>query len=156
MNKQIKQQKREPQATQIEIPIPWKEFKTKIEEYKTNLWSHAWETDPQFKHTKLFYAKPNKKKSKPVMKTGTYKLGAWIKGITGHNNLAHFQSKPHSEIDPTYRLGMQSNKTLHHIMTDCEATAFLQLDNKTPWPDMPCEIKKHFSTTPKNLPTNGI
>ena len=32
---------------------------------------------------------------------GTHMLSTWIKGITGHNNLAYFQSKLNTEIDPT-------------------------------------------------------
>ena len=66
-------------------------------------------------------------------------LEAWIKGITGHNNLAYFQSKLNPEIDPTCRLCEQENETLHHLMTSCEATSPLQMDimqNKTPLPDM--------------------
>ena len=62
-------------------------------------------------------------------------LSTWIKGITGHNNLAYFQSKLNTEIDPTCRLCLQANETLHHLMTDCEATTSLQLDimkNKIP------------------------
>ena len=64
-------------------------------------------------------------------------LSTWIKGITGHNNLAYFQSKLNTEIDPTCRLCLQANETLHHLMTDCEATTSLQMDimkNKIPLP----------------------
>ena len=53
---------------------------------------------------------------------GTCMLSTWIKGITGHNNLAYFQSKLNAEIDPICRLCHQANETLHHLMTDCEAT----------------------------------
>ena len=31
---------------------------------------------------------------------GTYMLSIWIKSVTGHNNLAYFQSKLNPEIDP--------------------------------------------------------
>ena len=50
-----------------------------------------------------------------------------------------FQSKLNTEIDPTCRLCLQANETLHHLMTDCEATTSLLLDimkNKIPLPDM--------------------
>ena len=72
-------------------------------------------------------------------------LSTWIKGITGHNNLACFQSKLHYEIDPTCRLCLQANLTFHHLMTDCEATTSLQLDimkNKIPLPDMTWSVKE--------------
>ena len=44
---------------------------------------------------------------------GTYMLSTWIKSITGHNNLAYFESKLNLEIDPTCRLWLQANETLH-------------------------------------------
>ena len=72
-------------------------------------------------------------------------LSAWIRGITGHNNLAYFQSKLNPEIDPTCRLCRQDNETMHHLMTSCEATSKLQLDilqNKIPLPDMSWSVIK--------------
>ena len=42
-------------------------------------------------------------------------------------------------IDPTCRLCLQANETLHHLMTDCEATYAIQMDimkNQIPLPDM--------------------
>ena len=69
---------------------------------------------------------------------------SWIKSITGHNNLAYFQSKLNPEIDPTCRLCLQANETLHHLMTDCEATSSLQLDlmkKQIPLPDMTWSVK---------------
>ena len=75
---------------------------------------------------------------------GTYIWSAWIKSITGHNNLAYFQSKLKQEIDPTCRLSLPAHETLHHLMTDCEATTSLQMDimkNKIPIPDMTWSLK---------------
>ena len=70
---------------------------------------------------------------------GTYVLSTWIKDISGHDNLAYFQLKLDPEIDPTCRLFLQSDETLHHLMIDCEATTSIQLDimkNKIPMPDI--------------------
>ena len=109
----------------IQTDIPWKVVKNKIEEYTTSNWRHRWVSSPHYKHTKLFYEFPNKSKSKYILKMGTYKLSVWIKDITGHNNLAYFQSKLNNKIDPTCRLCLQANETLHHLMTDCQATSSL-------------------------------
>ena len=57
----------------------------------------------------------------------------------------YFQSYLDPEIDPTCRLCLQANETLHHLLTDCEATTSIQLDimkNKTPLPDMPWSVKE--------------
>ena len=81
---------------------------------------------------------------------GTYMLSTWIKSITWHNNLAYFQSKLNPEIDPTCRLYLQANETLHHLMTS------LQMDimkNQIPLPDMTWSVKdrKQIYTAPSNL-----
>ena len=62
----------------------------------------------------------------------------------GQHNLAYFQSKIHPEIEPTCRLCEQGPETLHHSMTDCEATTNIQLDimkNKKKLPDMTWSVK---------------
>ena len=110
---------------ETQTPMPWQIAKSKIEEYTASKWKQKWVTPPQYKHTKLFYNSPSKNKSKHVLKMGTYMLSTWIKRITGHNNLAYFQSKLNPEIDPTCRLCLQANETLHHSMTNCEATTTL-------------------------------
>ena len=53
-------------------------------------------------------------------------------------------AKFNTEIDPICRLCLQANETLHHLMTDCEATTSLQLDimkSKIPLPDMTWSVK---------------
>ena len=68
----------------------------------------------------------------------------WIKGIPGHINLAYFQSNVQPDIDPTCRLCLQANETLHHLMTEYEAITTSQLDimkNKIPLPDMTWSVK---------------
>ena len=112
---------------EAKTPIPWQVAKSKIEEYTTFQWKQKWIAAPQYKHTELFYNSPNKNKSKYIMKMGTYMLSTLIKSMTGHNNLAYFQSKLNPEIDPTCRLYLHANETLNHLMTDCEATTSLQM-----------------------------
>ena len=87
-------------------------------------------------------------------------LSTWIKSITGHNNLAYFQSKLNSEIDSTFRLYLQANETAHHLMTDWEATTSLHMDimkNQIPPPDVTWSVKvKQVYTTPTNPLTDDI
>ena len=75
---------------QIKTPIPWQVAKNKIEEYTTNKWTGKWNSDPQYKHTKLFHTSRNKNQAKHMLKMGSYTIRTCIKSITGHNNLAHF------------------------------------------------------------------
>ena len=89
----------------------------KIEDFATNIWKKTWENDPQYKPTKLFHASQNINKSQHILKMGTNKLGTCIKGITGLNNLAYFQS--------------------NHLMTDCEATT-----RWIPLPDMIWSVRE--------------
>ena len=93
-----------------------------IEEYTTGIWSNRWKSDTRFKLTKEFYAAPNKLKSKGVLNMSSLTLSTWVKGITGHNNLAYFQSKLDKEISPVCRLCNEDTKTLSHLISKCEAT----------------------------------
>ena len=92
----------------------------------------------QYKHTKLFHDLPNKKNRNTSWKwVHRYMLSTWFKSLTEQNSLTYFQSKLNPEIDPTCRLCLQANETLHHLMTDCEATISLQMDilkNQIPLP----------------------
>ena len=88
-------------------------------------------------------------------------LTTWIKSITGHNNLAYFQSKLNPEIDPACRLCLKANETLHHLMTDCEATMLLQMDimkNQIPLADITWSVKdiNKIYTIPTNPFTDDI
>ena len=49
---------------QAETRKPWTQIKHEIEEYTMGIWSNRWKSDTRFKHTKEFYAAPNKMKSK--------------------------------------------------------------------------------------------
>ena len=71
-------------------------------------------------------------------------LSTWIKGKTGHNKLTYFQSKLNLKIDPTCRLCLQADDTLHFLISECEATTLLQLEiiqSKIPLPDMSWSVK---------------
>ena len=61
-------------------------------------------TGCQYKHTRLFYAAPNKQKAKHVLKMGTGMLAQWIKRVTRQYNLAYFQPRLKPEIYPSCRL----------------------------------------------------
>ena len=43
---------------QIENTIPWQVAKRKIEDHTTNKWANKWNSDLQYKNTKLFYGTP--------------------------------------------------------------------------------------------------
>ena len=49
---------------QAETRKMWTQIKHEIEEYTAEIWSNRWKSDTRFKHTKEFYAAPNKMKSK--------------------------------------------------------------------------------------------
>ena len=82
----------------------------------------------------------NKNKTNYILKMGTHMLGTWIKSITGHNT-SNLNSTP-KLILPVGCL--KANETLHHLMTDCETTALLQMDimkNQFPITDMTWSVK---------------
>ena len=93
-------------------------------------------------------------KSKRDYATKHTKSSLIIAGITGHNNLAYFQSKLDPCISPRCRLCGGAYETLYHLMTDYEATCHEQtniLKNKIPLPDGNWSIKDtmDFISSPK-------
>ena len=55
------------------------------------------------------------------------------------------EDKSSSDKGEQIRLCLQEKETLHHLMTDCEATTSLQLEimnNKIPLPDMTWSVKE--------------
>ena len=48
-------------------------------------------------------------------------LSLWTRSITGHNNLAYFQSKLGPLIDPTCRLCQMNNEIVFHLLTSSDA-----------------------------------
>ena len=75
----------------------------------------------------------------------TLTLSNWIKTITGHNNLAYFQSKIDPEISLVCRLCNYKDETLFHLVTECEAIATQKLqimENKIPLPDVEWSVKR--------------
>ena len=134
------------------------EVKNDIFQLTNDVWTRRWAEDSRFKHTKQFYDGPDQNKSKGVMKKSTMSLNCWIQCITGHNNLAYFQSKLDIEINSTCRLCRESQETMYHLLTECPATQKLQRDifqNRIPLPDRTWSKKTHkLLQTPNNLPTN--
>ena len=92
--------------------MAWSQAKENIEAYSQSKWDSKWENDKRFKHTKWFLGKANKK-AKGLIQLSTINLSVVIAGITGHNNLAYFQSKLDNNIDPTCRLCQQGAETLY-------------------------------------------
>ena len=77
---------------------------------------------------------------------GTHMLSTWIKSITGHNNLAYFQSKLDTEISLICSLCQLRPETMiYYLITDCEGMAKQQLnilENAVPLSDMQWSNKK--------------
>ena len=86
------------------IPSPWSDTTHKINEYITKKWTSRKKDEKRLNYTKQFHGKPDKMKAKGVMMLSSGKLKLWVECITGHNNLAYFQNKLNSELDPTCRL----------------------------------------------------
>ena len=71
---------------------PWSQIKATVDEMINAEWASRWNSEQKFRHTKLFYSKPDKNKAKGIMKMSTLNSSTWIKGITGHDNVAYFKS----------------------------------------------------------------
>ena len=53
---------------------PWSNNKMKIDANKNMEWENRWKSELRFKHTKLFYSKPDKNKAKGVLNLSSMNL----------------------------------------------------------------------------------
>ena len=80
-------------AHKLTTTRPHSQIKTNIRSNILETWAAEWKEDPSARHTKEFYATPSPQKAKYVYKLARLELGRFVRLISGHNNLNHFQTK---------------------------------------------------------------
>ena len=70
--------------------------------------------------TKIFFPKPDKNKTKKLLKHGRAYLRRLIECTTGHNNLNYLQSKIYPEdVSELCRFCEEEPETFDHLLNEC-------------------------------------
>ena len=101
------------------VHMPHSQIKSDIHKAILQLWTAEWQSDTSAAHTKFFYNGPSTHKAKHVYKLARLELGRFVRLITGHNNLNHFQTRIGLWGSPTCRLCGQDNESFIHLLTAC-------------------------------------
>ena len=106
-------------GTEIELGVPKTELTENINAFVRNHWQKEWMEYEGARMSKLFYARPDRNKSKHLLKLSSYKLGRMIGLFSGHNNLNYFQNLIDGDIHPLCRLCEEETETYYHWVREC-------------------------------------
>jgi len=101
------------------IPIPFNYIKKAIKNFTLQQWNNYWVNRPDCRQTKLWFPKPELKKSQQILTKNRLEVGLLIRWLTGHCYLARHQSLIYPEINPTCNLCQQGEETPWHLLTEC-------------------------------------
>ena len=83
-------------------------------------WTTEWQQLPTCRMTKIFFPKPDKNKTKKLLKHGRAYLHRLIECATGHNNLNYLQSKIYPEdVSELCRFCEEEPETFDHLLNEC-------------------------------------
>jgi ribonuclease HI len=103
------------------LPVPLSWTKGKIRAYLYKEWTDRWQSINEARQTKIFFPKPNPKKSKQLLaydKPTCARLFRWISGHSFHRYHNHLTS-PSKYDDPTCRTCGNSREETHHLFAYC-------------------------------------
>ena len=142
----------EPSKT-ITTPRPHVQIKNDIRSGIQKTWTTEWTNNPMAKHTKEFYATPCPQKATFVYKLARLELGRFVRLITGHNNLNHFQTRIGLWGSSLCRLCHEADETFVHFLHECPRLRQRRVDifrDEIPQADMAWSVRDllDFSYTP--------
>ena len=125
--------------------MPFAHVKQAIYDAVSGAWKREWQDGPGCEHSKQFYDGPNKNKARYVYKLARLELGRFIRLITGHNNLNHFQTRIGLWGNAACRLCGDPREDYLHFVHDCPrlwSSRRELLEGSPPGPDGRWSVRK--------------
>ena len=106
-----------------ELLTPKVNQKNQIDIYFQNKWSKAWKAYDQARQTKIWFPKPDCKKSTQLLTMERNNLSRLVQFITGHNKLKRHKNLQNGVDDPhSCRLCLEEEESSFHVIAECPAT----------------------------------
>ena len=110
-----------------QLLIPRAKQKTEISNYFQTKWCKAWKSYEQARQTKIWFPKPNLKKSQQLLNMSRKTLGKLVQFLTGHNKLKRHKNLQDGINDPySCRLCLEEEESSFHVIAECPATQLLR------------------------------
>ncbi|MEL6358425.1 MAG: reverse transcriptase domain-containing protein [Bacteroidota bacterium] len=125
-----------PHVTLGDIPYPLSYFKQLTLEYIHNQWNTEWREYQAARQSKFFYPTVNTSKSREILLFGRFKLGTFLRIISGHNGLSYFRHLVDAENNDPFCRFCDSHRfeTSIHLLSECDFFALWRreifLDNE--------------------------
>ena len=106
-----------------ELLIPRAKQKYEINDYFHSKWSKAWNLYDQARQTKIWFPKPDQKKSLKLLSLERKILSRLVQFLTGHNKLKRHKNIQNRVDDPhSCRLCLEEEESSFHVIAECPAT----------------------------------
>ena len=110
-----------------QLLIPRANQKTEISNYSQTKWCKAWKSHEQARQIKIWFPKPNSKKSQQLLNMSRKTLGKFVQFLTGHNKLRRHKNLQDGINDPySCRLCLEEEESSFHVIAECQATQSLR------------------------------
>ena len=97
--------------------------KNQIDNYFQKKWSKAWKSYDQARQTKIWFPKPDCKKSTQLLTMQRNNLSRLVQFLTGHNKLKRHKNLQNGVNDPhSCRLCLEEEESSFHVIAECPAT----------------------------------
>ena len=103
--------------------------KCEINDYFKNKWSKAWHSYGEARQTKIWFPKPDPKKSHLLLKMDRNNLSKIVQFLTGHNKLKRHKNIQEGVLDPhSCRLCLEEEESSFHVIAECPAMQIHRLE----------------------------
>ena len=110
------------QGSTNELLTPQVKQKYNINDYFMKKWSKAWQSYSEARQTKIWFPRPNPKKSLLLLKMDRNNLSRMVQFITGHNKLKRHKNIQDGILDPhSCRLCLEEEESSFHVIAECPA-----------------------------------
>ena len=105
-----------------ELQIPKANQKKEISNYFKLKWTKTWNLYEQARQTKIWFPKPNSKKSSVLLRLERDNLSKLVQFLTGHNKLMRHKNIQEGISEPdSCRLCRQDEESSFHVIAECPA-----------------------------------
>ena len=106
-----------------EVLIPKVNQRLEIEKYFHKKWTAEWASYKEARQTKIWFPKPDYKKSHLLLNLERMTLSRLVQFFTGHNNLKRHKNIQNGLVDPlSCRLCCEDEESSFHVIAECPAT----------------------------------